>query len=89
MKIKLKREGILGPKRLSFDLKVDRIEKNTNPVVPSESGATIFIRGVGGTGVVVLSSNEVEALWKKITESRGMEDKIDKVRFKIKKLSKR
>jgi len=78
MKIRLKKRGIFGVKRIGFDARIERIEdlkKDNFPMLKAPKGLTskigknlaprgisIFIKGLEGMGVITLSPREIEMI---------------------------
>jgi len=59
MKIRMKKRGVLGVKKIALDGKIGKIEKK-------DGGLQIFVRGLEGLGVVGFGPREIEMIKKKI-----------------------
>ncbi len=70
MKIRLKKRGIVGIKKIGLD---GRLEK-----VDAEEGVKVFVRGLDGLGLIIFSDKEAENLINKIKKVKTAEKKAKK-----------
>lgn len=70
MKIRLKKRGMFGVKKVKLDGKIERIERG--------EGTNVFVRGLEGIGVVVFSPREVEMIVSKVKRKEVKEKKVKK-----------
>lgn len=60
MKVRIKKRGAFGIKKIALDGKIEKVERSENPVNPGNHGVSIFFKGVEGLGVIRLSPKESE-----------------------------
>lgn len=75
MKIRIKRRGVIGVKKLGLDGRIERVEKH---VEGDKEIVSIFFRGLEGLGALRLSKKELELIYKKLTPERKAAKKIVK-----------
>jgi len=81
MKIRLKKRGTFGVKKIGLDGNIGKIEKS--------EGLRVFVKGLEGLGVVVFSPKEVEMLMNKIKPEKEVKEKKNVVGKKGKKKTKK
>jgi len=74
MRIRMKKRGVLGLKRIGIDGKIGKIEVRENPA-EGKLGLSIFFKGLEGMGVVSFSEKEIEMIRDKIKGTEKKEGK--------------
>ncbi|MBI2452565.1 hypothetical protein HYV50_05850 [Candidatus Pacearchaeota archaeon] len=93
MRIRIRKQGVLGFKRIRFDGKLEKIEKLERKNNP-ETRLGLFFKGPEGSGVISLSEREVKMISekgkifgeKKTAKEESRRNTERKVRGKYKKL---
>lgn len=89
MKIRMKRAGIFGKRRLMEEATIDSIVINENLLHPEKESASIFFKGKGASGILNLTLEEINSLFQSIKPNIGLItrnlDKASKSKGKSKK----
>ena len=70
MKIRIKKRGIFGVKKIGLDCKIGKIERMEDPLAGKGKRLSVFFKGLEGMGTISFSDKEAEMLRKKLKDKK-------------------